>query len=68
MEVVIYLAVLGVMAYAGHRMAKDKNRDAVLWAVLCGVFGLIPLIILALLPRALTIEEELEKALRESLH
>lgn len=64
MEILIVLAVNAIMGYGGYNIAKTKNRDASLWAILCGLFGVLPLIILACLP-SVSVDKSLEDALKE---
>ena len=47
----IYLIIGAVMAVACGLIAKNKNRSVVLWAILGFLFGLIPLIIIAVLKK-----------------
>ena len=43
---VIYVAII----WGSVQIANSKGRSAVLWGILAAVFGLIPLIIVAILP------------------
>jgi len=43
---VIYVAII----WGSVQIANSKGRSAVLWGILAAVFGLIPLIIVAVLP------------------
>ena len=43
---VIYVAII----WGSVQIANSKGRSAVLWGILAAVFGLIPLIIIAVLP------------------
>jgi hypothetical protein len=47
MILIIWLALCLWCAIAGFRMAEKRNRDAVAWAVICFLFGLFGIIILA---------------------
>ncbi len=50
MEGLIVLTVWGLCGYASYAIAKSKNRNGHLWAVLGILFGLIAVIIVAILP------------------
>jgi len=52
MEIVIILIVLSLLAWLGHEMAKTRNRNPKLWAVLCFAFGLIAVVVLALIGKS----------------
>ena len=43
---VIYVAII----WGSVQIANSKGRSAVLWGILAAIFGLIPLIIVAVLP------------------
>jgi predicted PurR-regulated permease PerM len=43
---VIWVAII----WGSVQIANSKGRSAVLWGILAAVFGLIPLIIVAILP------------------
>jgi hypothetical protein len=45
--VVFYLAIGVVFALIGSNMAKARNRDAVMWAIVCFLTGFIGVILLA---------------------
>ncbi|MGC9505167.1 hypothetical protein [Baaleninema sp.] len=46
----ILLVGWGLCGYACYAIAKSKNRNHALWAVLGFLFGLIAVIIIAVLP------------------
>lgn len=48
---IVSLAVGVACAFGGYFIAKGKNRNAGLWAVLGFLFGLIALIVIAVLPK-----------------
>lgn len=52
MELIFAILVTAGFAWGGYTLAKKKNRNTVLWAILCGVFGIIPLIIIAVIKPA----------------
>lgn len=47
MELIIWILVSALC----YKLAKDKNRDVVAWAILGFLFSLIALVILLCLPR-----------------
>ena len=51
MEVIIFLVIGVVFGFICSSIAGGKNRNAMLWGVLGFFFGLITLIIIAVLPR-----------------
>jgi len=46
MDILFTLILIPLFAWAGYSLAKRKNRNATMWAVLCGLFGIIPLIVI----------------------
>ena len=46
---VIYLAIAALLAWLGAKMASTRGRDPVVWAILCFLFGLLGILILALM-------------------
>lgn len=52
MELVITLVVIGLFAWLGAEMAKTRNRNTTTWAIVCGLFGVFGVIILALIGKA----------------
>ena len=53
MEALIYLIPLVIwvaIIWGSVQIANSKGRNAALWGILAAVFGLIPLIIVAILP------------------
>jgi hypothetical protein len=53
MTAVIFLILLAtIFAIVGAKMAENRNRDRLGWAVLCACFGLIAVLILAIAGRA----------------
>ncbi len=52
MELIVFLIVTGLFAWLGAEMAKTRNRDSTTWAIVCGLTGLIGVIILALIGKA----------------
>ena len=48
--ILIPLVMGAVFAFIGYSIAKGKGREPVLWAVICFLFGLIGVIIIAVLP------------------
>jgi membrane associated rhomboid family serine protease len=54
-EAIILLVPLAIwiaMIWASVTIANTKGRSPVLWGILAALFGLIPLIIVAILPPA----------------
>lgn len=47
MELIIWI----LLAAACYYVAKDKNRNAVVWGILGLLFGIFALVIVALLPK-----------------
>lgn len=43
----ILLALMAIFAFVGFKMAESRGKDPVLWAILCGLTGLIGLLFLA---------------------
>jgi hypothetical protein len=52
MELIIVLIVAGLMAWLGVEMAKTRNRDTKTWGILCFMFGLFAVLVLALIGTA----------------
>jgi uncharacterized membrane protein YeaQ/YmgE (transglycosylase-associated protein family) len=52
MELLIILIIAGLLGWLGYAMAESRNRDKTLWAVLCFLFGIVGIIVLALLGKA----------------
>ena len=50
-ELLIILAIYVAIIWACTRVARMKGRSPVAWGVLAAVMGVIPLIVVALLPR-----------------
>ena len=53
MEFLIFLIPLAIyvgIIWGSVQIANSKGRSGVLWGILAAVFGLIPLIIVAVLP------------------
>lgn len=49
MELIVTLIVAALFGWLCHGMAKTRNRDTTTWAILGVLFGLISVIVLALL-------------------
>lgn len=49
MEVLVVLIVAGLLGWLCSAMAKTRNRNEALWAILGFLFGLLAVIVLALL-------------------
>ena len=43
------IALWALWAYICHNMAKSRGRDPVLWTILGALFGVVPIIVLALM-------------------
>lgn len=52
MEILVVLIIGALFGWLCHEMAKSRNRDTTTWAVLGFLFGLIAVIVLALLGNA----------------
>jgi hypothetical protein len=52
MELLIILIVGGLFAWLGVEMAKTRNRNTTTWGILCFLFGLFAVIVLALIGKA----------------
>lgn len=52
MELMITLIVIALFAWLGAEMAKTRNRSTTTWAIVCGLFGIFGVIILALIGKA----------------
>jgi uncharacterized membrane protein YsdA (DUF1294 family) len=52
MELAILLTISALFGWLGYAMADSRNRDKTVWAVLCFLFGLLGVIVLALLGTA----------------
>ena len=50
-ELLIILAIYVAVIWASTRVARMKGRSPMTWGVLAAAMGVIPLIIVALLPR-----------------
>ena len=46
----VTLFMAAIFAFIGYSIAKGKGREPVLWAVICFLFGLLGVIIIAVLP------------------
>ena len=47
----VILVSIGI-AYVCYQVAKEKGRDAVMWAILGLLFGIFALILLVLIPKS----------------
>ena len=52
MELIITLIVIGLFAWLGAEMAKTRNRNTTVWAIVCALTGILGVIILALVGKA----------------
>ena len=52
MELLITLIIIGLFAWLGSEMAKSRNRGQVTWAIVCALFGIFGVIVLALVGKA----------------
>lgn len=52
MELVISLIVIGLFAWLGAEMAKTRNRNTTVWAIVCALTGIFGVIVLALIGKA----------------
>ncbi len=52
MDILIILLVSGLFAWLCAEMAKTRNRDATVWAILGFLFGIFTVVVLALLGTA----------------
>ncbi len=52
MELIIFLVVIGLFAWLGSEMAKTRNRSSIVWAIVCALFGVFGVVILALVGKA----------------
>lgn len=52
MELLIALIIIGLFAWLGSEMAKSRNRSQVTWGILCALFGIFGVIVLALIGKA----------------
>ncbi len=52
MELIITLVFIGLFAWIGTEMAKTRNRNTTTWAILCALFGIFAIIVLALIGKA----------------
>ena len=52
MELIISLIVIGLFAWLGTEMAKTRNRNTTVWAIVCALTGIFGVIILALIGKA----------------
>jgi hypothetical protein len=48
MELIITLLTACLFAWIGSEMAKRRNRDPLAWGIICVIFGLFGIIVLAL--------------------
>jgi hypothetical protein len=49
MELFIALVVIALFAWIGSEMAKTRNRNQTTWAILGALFGILAIIVLALI-------------------
>lgn len=66
MDMIVTVAIMAGFGVGGYKIAQDKNRDPVLWCVLCVLFTGVAMLILATRPRV-DIDATLQKALEDSL-
>jgi hypothetical protein len=52
MEGLIYLILWAALGFVAMKIAEKKGRDTTLWLVIGVLFGIIAVIIVALLPHA----------------
>jgi len=52
MELLVTLVIIGLFAWLGAEMAKTRNRNTTTWAIACGLFGILGVIVLALVGKA----------------
>jgi hypothetical protein len=48
----LYLALALVLAWVGSKMATARGRDPVIWAIMCFLFGLLGILVLAIVGEA----------------
>lgn len=49
MEIIITLIVIALFAWLGSEMAKTRNRDPIAWGIVCALFGIFGVCVLALI-------------------
>ena len=52
MELILTLAIIGIMVAIAVKMANTRGRDATTWGILTALFGVFALIALAIMGQA----------------